>query len=165
MWYIWLRCMYKWWLPVHALFCFWPPLSVWPVCVLCVLLALFLLSLETPVTTNATCLNGFDGQGSAFLIFKLSCHWIQFGRDSNIFWVWIILKLFNVALLYWKVDSGVGYDSPSCRPKHAWVTSNCPLSDRPLDFVTEMGEQSKTTTGIRLLVSFNCLKLLLRCKP
>lgn len=57
-------------------------------------------------TTNVTCIGCFDGQDSEFAS-GLSGHYVQFGRDSNVFLVWIILKLFGAVLLYWKVDSEI----------------------------------------------------------
>lgn len=44
--------------------------------------------------------------GSEF-ISELSDWWIQVSRNSEVFWVWITLKLFYAVLLYWKADSWV----------------------------------------------------------
>lgn len=39
-----------------------------------------------------------DDWGSEF-ISELSGYWVQFGRDSNVIWKWIILKLFCDVLI------------------------------------------------------------------
>lgn len=86
-------------------------------------------SVDTPtpsmlpwVALRNACHGCFDSQGSKFLISELSGHWIQFSRDSNVFWVWTMLEYrFMVFCFTEKLALE--------------LESFCPMSNDPPDFV------------------------------
>lgn len=67
---------------------------------------IFLLSLLQPAASHPCCYGCFYGWGSGFTS-ELSGHWIPFSRSSEVFWVWITLKLFYAVQFYWKAGSSI----------------------------------------------------------
>lgn len=85
----------------------WSPLSGWAFCVLG-LLVLSLLSLPPLATATMLLTMAVEMIRDQIFFSWLQTfwsldYWIQLSRDSNIFWMWIILNLFHVILLYWRV--------------------------------------------------------------
>lgn len=92
-----------------VLFC-WKILSVWSVCKFCCNLwavtemgLTHLLSLLLP----ATKLHDWFYWLELRICFWATGHWIQIIRSSDVFLVWVILKLFYTVELYWKAGARV----------------------------------------------------------
>lgn len=70
---------------------------------------LFSLTIPAPASCQPPqlmfCHRYFDGPGSEF-ISELSGHWIQCRKDSNILWVWVMLKLcYFIFLLFYFIEN------------------------------------------------------------
>lgn len=102
----------------------------------------------------------FDNRGSEFSEF--SGHWIQFNRDSNVLGAWMILKLCYTVLLFWKAGSGIRLWLSLLQTQACLKSLN--VWDQRSHQTLRQGEESKAEQLERLLLLFNCLRLLIRYK-
>lgn len=114
---------------------------------------IFLLSLLLLAVSHHHCHGCFYGWGSG-IISELSGYWIQVSRNSDVFLVWITLKLFCAVLLYWKADSRVGFGSSFTRPNTFRSFLYVLGQSEPPNIMT--GEESKTTKKLDLV----CMSIL-----
>lgn len=120
-----------------------PPPPCHPLCTLC--------ASPSPVQIHCCACHGYcDSQGSEFLTSNLPGHWIQFSRNSNVFWVWVTLKYCCIWYAVLKNCSGVGKFLSHVR----WAT-----------WFYDGGVLGKTEQLRNLDHWFSCLKLLLRYIP
>lgn len=87
-------------------------------------------------TADAPCHDSLDGQGSEFLISVFSGHCIQFSKNSNIFLVWIMLKLLLLLLFAVQFIAELALELGYSFLFSRFISSLYPLSGELPDSVT-----------------------------